>query len=190
MVVFKRLTGLLIGWALLGVGPVLACSCPPASSAEAQAENYDFVGIVTVGEVMTLQSKAQIEETEASSKFNNDYSDMLLDYIERGDAGEDLAPFEEFERAFYANATYRPPPYAIPAERLTQMKVSRVLKGESATLVFVRSSDPGMPACGVVYKPETELLLLAKGEDGLYRTWICDRAQFSVEEFADALNNE
>ena len=187
---FKRLTSLLIGWALLGAAPALACSCPPASSAEAQAENYDFVGIVTVGEVMTLQSKAQTEETEASSKFESDYSNMLLDYIERREAGEDLAPFEEFERAFYANATYRPPPYPIPAVRLTQMKVNRVLKGENATFMFVRSSDPGMPACGVVYRPETELLLLAKGEDGLYRTWMCDQAQFSVEEFADALSNE
>ncbi|MEM5518539.1 hypothetical protein WNY37_16395 [Henriciella sp. AS95] len=127
----------------LGAGQAAACSCPPSQSAAQQAEGYDLIAVVEVGEVWDLES----EPTDPPSPF-------------------------------------------IIGEHITQMKVQRVLKGEMSRYVLVKSADAGMPACGVNYRPDTELLLLAKGGEGVYSTWMCDRAQFPVEDFEAALDGE
>ncbi len=162
----------------LGAGPALACSCAPAESAEAQAAGYDLVAVVTVGESWALESESETAEAEA-----------LRTYAEALAAGEDVPPLADFMDNFYSQSTYRPAPYVI-GSHLTMMHVQSVLKGEMSRHVVVKSMDPGMPACGVRYRPGAQVLLLAQGSNGVYRTSMCDRAQFPLEDFEAALNTE
>lgn len=176
------LTAIALGGAL----PAHACTCPPEADAEAQASEYDFIGVVTVGEVFELKSEEEAAEAAAEKEHLNDYVDALIAYIEASAAGEDLPDFDTYMDEFYATSTYRPAPPS-GSSLLTQMRVDRVLKGEQAGVIFVRSASPGMPACGVRYRPGSEVLLLAKGGDGLYSTWMCSQPQFPLSDFEAAL---
>lgn len=173
----------------LGAGPALACSCAPAESAEAQAAGYDLVAVVTVGESWALESESETAEAEAYKAYQDEKAEALRTYAEALAAGEDVPPLADFMDNFYSQSTYRPAPYVI-GSHLTMMHVQSVLKGEMSRHVVVKSMDPGMPACGVRYRPGAQVLLLAQGSNGVYRTSMCDRAQFPLEDFEEALNTE
>ena len=73
---------------------------------------------------------------------------------------------------------------------LTLMHVQSVLKGEMARYVVVKALDPGMPACGIHFREDAEILLLATGKDGAYTASMCDLPQFSLAEFEAALEDD
>jgi len=173
----------------LGAGPALACSCAPAESAEAQAAGYDLIAVVTVGESWELESESKAAEAEAYKAYQDEKAKALRTYAESLAAGEDVPPLADFMDNFYSQSSYRPAPYLI-GSHLTMMHVQSVLKGEMSRHVIVKSMDPGMPACGVRYRPGSEILLLATGSDGIYRTSMCDRAQFPLEDYEAALDIE
>ena len=178
---------------LFGTGaalPAFACSCPPIADAATQAEGYDFIGVVTVGEVIEIETEEQKADAAAFNEFNADYENALLAYIEGIEAGEEMPSFDDYMDAFYDASTYTPSPMSGQPSTLTQMKVSRVLKGETSKTIFVRSPPANPLTCGVTYRPDGELLLLARGADGMYSTWMCDMAQFPLADFKAALGEE
>ena len=172
-----------------GTAPALACSCAPAESAEAQAAGYDLVAVVTVGESWEMESESRTAEAEAYKAFQDEKAEALRTYAESLAAGEDAPPLNEFMNNFYSQSTYRPAPHVI-GSHLTIMHIQSVLKGEMSRHVVVKSMDPGMPACGVRYRPGAEVLLLARGDNGVYHTSMCDQAQFPLEAYEAAIETE
>jgi len=171
----------------MALSPALACTCPPFQGSVAQhAEDYDFIGVVQVGTVFELSSVAEKEQAEARFSFYADFRHVLYEHVEAIEAGEQVPSLDELEDQYLDQSNYMPPPYTI-SSTLTQMKIQRVLKGEKASSIFVKSNSPGNPACGVRYQPETEVFLFAKGQDGLYNTWMCSGPRFPIEDYETTL---
>lgn len=172
---------------LMALSPALACTCSPfEGDAKAHADEYDFIGMVEVETIFDLKSDAEEKNSAALRAFYDGLSDVMEAHIEAIEAGEDVPSLDELQDEYYENSSYRPPPYIVTST-LTHMKVKRVLKGEKSSAVFVRSSSPGNPACGVSYRPDAEIFLFAKGGEGLYSTRMCSGPRFSFEDYEAAL---
>ncbi|MEO1552947.1 MAG: hypothetical protein AAFR82_03360 [Pseudomonadota bacterium] len=174
----------------LALSPALACTCPPfEGTAGEHAEAYDFIGVAQVGTVFELVSEAEKEQAGARLERTEGFLDLLYEHVEAIESGASVPSLEELENAYNDDSSYFPSPYTVTST-LTQMKVKRVLKGEKAASIFVKSNSPGNPACGVRYQPETEIFLFAKGEDGLYSTWMCSGPRFPIEDYEGALETD
>lgn len=174
----------------MALSPALACTCPPFDGdAKAHAEEYDFIGMVQVENIFDLKSEAAEKDAKARMAFNGDLSNAMRAHIEAIEAGEEVPGLDQLLDEFYDKSNYMPPPYIVTST-LTHMKVTRVLKGETSSAVFVQSSSPGNPACGVSYRPDAEIFLFAKGSAGLYSTWMCSGPRFPFEDYETALSGD
>ena len=71
---------------------------------------------------------------------------------------------------------------------MTRLTVSEVLKGEDTDEVFIGSPPAGPPLCGINYRPETDVVILANTSDGRYGAWMCSIPMFTPEAYEAALS--
>lgn len=95
----------------------------------------------------------------------------------------------EPKRSFWSRlAFWREPPPPQSAELRTRMNVIQVIKGSADGEIIIRSSEPGMPACGIRYPIGEEITVLSNQNDaGNFVSYSCSWPQFSAEEFQAAL---
>lgn len=169
--------------ALASVGAASACTCPPYPSAADHASRFDFVALGHVEDVYRLEDP----EMAVRYKYQQDYNDALTVYMLDKEAGDDTRSLREFEEAYEVENP--PPPFGYNERggTLTRLSVSKVLKGEDTGMVYIRSAPAGSPTCGMNYRPDTDIVILASGSGGKYGAWMCSIPMFSAAAYEKAL---
>lgn len=171
---------------VVSVGAANACTCPPYQDAADHASRFDFVALGHVEDVYRLEDP----EMAVRYEYQQDYNDALTLYMLDKEAGDDTRTLREFEDAYEAENPPPPVGYNERGGTLTRLSVSKVLKGEDTSMVYIRSAPAGSPTCGMNYHPDTDIVILASGSDGKYGAWMCSIPVFSADAYEAALSED
>lgn len=177
---------IIAGAAALSVSSIAeACTCPPYPGAAQHAEEFDFVAYGHVENIYPLNDMGLADQLAWEQAFN----EALYDYTLAREAGEDDRDIVQFEDDFY-DANPMPPASFDNGGTITRISISRVLKGGETEQIYLHSAAPGSPTCGIGFRPDTDIVVLAYENDGIYGAAMCSIPVFSREEYEAALSEE